>query len=111
MTEIKQGEWEYYQACALHMRPKRLVEAFYQANPDFKPMMAFRVNLAHEYEGVIQGFIADVNEYAEMGKTNDSLWIPVGVMSNAGDFVNHYTPEREAESQSGIVQALLRLLR
>ena len=111
MTEIKNGEWAYYQAETLHIRPQRLVDAFYQANPRFKRMMAFRMNPAHEYEGEIQGFIADVNEYAEMGETNDSLWISIGLMSNGGDFVQLYVPEEEVESPHGLIQALLRIVR
>lgn len=86
-------EWKIRQAEVLHGREEALVKNFYKENPRFKRMIAFRVNPALEYEGMMYGFIADVNELAEM-PNNPSLWVPIGVMSNAGDFVFTYKPAK-----------------
>lgn len=82
-------EWHIRMAESLHQREQRLVDHFYKENPRFKKMIAFRLNPALEYEGMVYGFIADVNELGEMSD-NESLWVPIGAMSNAGDFVLRY---------------------
>lgn len=81
--------WHIRTAEKLQMREQALIDNFYKRHPEFKKMIAFRVNPALEYEGMIYGFIADVNELAEKSD-NESLWVPIAVLSNAGDYILHY---------------------
>ena len=92
LGRIDHNEWKITMKDALHERPRALVDAFYVLNPKFKKrVIAFRENAALEYEGVVQAFVGDVNELNEM-PNNPSLWVVVGVMTNAGDFVTKYVP-------------------
>lgn len=88
---IGPNEWKIVRAEDLHGRPGQLIGGFYKQNPRLKRMEFFRVNAAKEYEGVVEGFVGDTSEMGEM-PDNPSLWVAIGVMTNAGDFVAIYKP-------------------
>lgn len=94
---MAEHEWKISLAENLHGREEALIKSFQEENRRFKKMIAFRVNPAGEYEGMIYGFIADIDELNVMPQ-NPSLWVPLGVMSNVGDFVIKYASARASGS-------------
>ena len=88
-SSVGPNEWLVREFDRLADRPRTLVDKFYERNPQFKRMVWYRLNAVLEFEGAIQGFVGDVSEMAEM-PDNPSLWVTIGVMTNAGDFIQIY---------------------
>ena len=88
----ERGDWDIRMHDDLHMREKALVRAFHRVNQHIPSMIAYRLNYLEEYEGRMEGFVAEINELMKH-PDNPALWIHMGFMSSGGnDYVVRYEP-------------------